>query len=171
MKKIFTRKKILLLVALLTLLTTSGFWLFTRSFNSRDNERFAAPGRDWQSQKKVEDYFVERLRMTPEDLERTKERTEVTFRLTKNSTIEAIIGNLYYYGFIRDENALRYTLEHTQDDLPGKEGALMIGRNGTIDINAGYRISEDMSAWQIADTLLNKPEYFAFDEYGYIFMP
>jgi hypothetical protein len=28
-----------------------------------------------------------------------------------------------------------------------------------------------MSAWEMADTLLNKPEYFAFDEYGYLFMP
>jgi len=28
-----------------------------------------------------------------------------------------------------------------------------------------------MDAWQLADELLNKPTYIAYDEYGYMFMP
>ena len=49
---------------------------------------------------------------------------------------------------------------------------LDLNKDGTIDTNAEYRISENMSAWELADLLLNKPAgHFSFDEYNYFFMP
>ena len=135
-------------------------------------EDFLAPGKSWQSPKKVEDYFVEKLRFTQSDLERQKQSETVDFRPGKGSTLEAIISNLQYYGFIKSEKALRYALENTEDKTQGNPGALVIGKNGSIDIVASYRISENMTAWEMADTLLNKSHYFGpSDEYGYMFMP
>jgi hypothetical protein len=135
-------------------------------------EDFLAPGKSWQSPKKVEDYFVEKLRFTQSDLERQKQSETVDFRPSKGSTLEAIISNLQYYGFIRSEKALQYALENTEDKTQGNPGALLIGKNGSIDIVSSYRISENMTAWELADTLLNKGYYFGpSDEYGYMFMP
>lgn len=145
---------------------------FSRLSFQISQDDFKAPGRNWPSSKKVEDYFIERLRMTPEDLKLHKDRTTVDFRLSKETTLDGIVGNLHYYGFIRSEKALRYALEHTEDKTAGHEGAIKVGKNGTIDINASYRISEDMSAWEIADTLLNKSHYYGEgDPYNYLFMP
>lgn len=90
-------------------------------------------------------------------------------RLGDNTTIDRLISNLRYYGFVRDEAALRYALEHSTDTVPGKTYALKIGDN-TVDTFAYYRISEEMTAWEIADELLNHPTNFAYDEYGYTFI-
>jgi len=138
-------------------------------------ESFNAPGRSWNSPKKVEDYFIERLSMTPKEASeiRSKPGTDgtVDLRINTNTTLNGLVGNLYYYGFIRDENSFRYALEHTKDVTPGDK-AIKVDEGRTIDTNAEYRISEDMSAWQIADILLNRPSgHFAFDEYNYFFMP
>lgn len=133
---------------------------------------FKAPGKSWQSPKKVEDYFVEKLRFTQSDLERQKQSETVDFRPGKGSTLDAIISNLNYYGFIRNEKALMYALENTKDTTQGNPGSLPVGKNGSIDIVASYRISENMTVWQLADTLLNKSHYFGpSDEYNYMFMP
>lgn len=133
---------------------------------------FKALGKSWQSPKKVEDYFVEKLRFTQSDLERQKQSETVDFRPGKGSTLEAIVSNLQYYGFIRSEKALMYALENTKDATQGNPGSLPVGKNGSIDIVASYRISENMTAWEIADTLLNKSHYFGpNDEYNYMFMP
>lgn len=133
---------------------------------------FKAPGKSWQSPKKVEDYFVEKLRFTQADLERQKQSDTVDFRPGKGSTLEAIVSNLQYYGFIRSEKAFKYALEHTKDTTAGNPDALSIGKDGSIDIVASYRISENMTAWELVDTLLNKSHYFGpSDEYGYMFMP
>jgi hypothetical protein len=142
------------------------------NFNKIPNEDFKAPGKSWQSPKKVEDYFVEKLRFTQSDLERQKQSETVDFRPGKGSTLDAIISNLNYYGFIRSEKALRYALENTKDTTQGNLGSLSVGKNGSIDIVASYRISENMTAWELADTLLNKGHYFGpNDEYNYMFMP
>jgi len=140
-----------------------------------DMENFKAPGKNWNSPKKVENYFVERLRMPPQEASdiRSKPGTDGTIdlRINTNVTLNALIGNLYYYGFIRDEKAFLYALEHTKDVTPGNN-PIVVDKNRTIDTNAEYRISEDMDAWQIADILLNRPSgHFSFDEYGYFFMP
>jgi len=136
------------------------------------DQDFWASGKSWQSIKKVEDYFVEKLHFTQADLERQKQSETVDFRPGKGSTLEAIISNLRYYGFIRNEKALMYALENTKDTTQGNPGSLSVGKNGSIDIVASYRISENMTAWEIADILLNKSHYFGpNDEYGYMFMP
>ena len=163
-------KKITILVVLL-LLAGGGYYFITKP----NEENFKAPGKDWESAKKVEDYFIERLHMPVAEAEQIRSRSGVNdtadLRLDPKVTLDALIGNLYYYGFIRDEKAFRYALEHTKDTTPN-ELSIKVGKNGTIDTNAEYRISENMSAWEMADLLLNKPEgHFSFDEYGYFFMP
>lgn len=138
-------------------------------------DNFKAPGRSWSSPKKVEDYFIERLRMSPEEASgiRSKPGVDgtVDLRISDKTTLDALVGNLAYYGFVRDEKSLRYALEHTKDITPSDK-AIVVDKNRTIDTNTEYRISEDMDAWKIADILLNRPSgHFSFDEYGYFFMP
>ncbi len=131
-------------------------------------DNFKAPGNDWPSQKRVEDYFVESLRMIPQEAKSNAENG-VSFYVTKKTTLEGIIANLAYYGLVRDEKTLRYALENTKDTSPGKDGAIKVGKEGTIDL-AYYGLSRSMDAWQIADALLNKPHPIG-TEYNYIFMP
>ena len=146
--------------------------LWQKQINKVPEEDFKAPGKSWQSPKKVEDYFVEKLRFTQSDLERQKQSETVDFRPGNGSTLDAIISNLQYYGFIRSEKTLMYALENTKDITQGNPGSLTVGKNGSIDIVASYRISENMTAWELADTLLNKGHYFGpGDEYNYMFMP
>lgn len=87
-------------------------------------ESFQAPGRDWSSEKKVEDYFVENLRMTPEEAKGVREKPgsdgKVMLRLGKNTTFEGLLNNLEYYGFIRDKDTLRCVLEYSEDNLQVK---------------------------------------------------
>lgn len=165
-----TLKTPLLIIAVT--LATAGLLLLVRTQKAIPEDNFLAPGRSWESSKKVEDYFVDKLRMTPEDLERNKDRTTVDFRLSKESALDGIIGNLAYYGFIKDEKAFRQALEQTQDTAPGREPMIRVGKSGYIDLESSYRISEDKTAWELADTLLNKPTHFRGDTYpGYLFMP
>lgn len=139
-------------------------------------DSFKAPGKDFVSAKKVEDYFIEKLRMPPEEAKTIRSRGQgndgkISLRLSDKTTFEALISNLQYYGFIKDEKAFIYALENTKDSNIGKANALKVGKSGTIDVGAYYKITEDMDAWQLADELLNKPTYIAYDEYGYMFMP
>lgn len=170
-KKILKNKYFLILGAVL-LLGVSAFFLSEKQPNM---DNFKAPGRNWNSPKKVESYFVERLRMTPEEALAIRSKPgvdgTVDLRINDNVTLDALVGNLYYYGFVRDENSLRYALEHTKDATPSNK-AIIVDKNRTIDTNAEYRISENMDAWKIADILLNRPAgHFSFDEYNYFFMP
>lgn len=145
-------------------------------FRKPSPDLLKAPGRSFQSSKNVEDYFVEKLRMSPEEAINTRSPSKgndgnVSLRLSDNTTLEALVSNLHTYGFIRDEKAFLYALKNTKDTIPGKTNAIKVGKTGTIDVGSYYKISEDMDAWQLADVLLNKPTYLAFDEYGYMFMP
>ncbi len=163
-------KKVCLLIVLL-LLIGGVYWYFSRP----NEENFNAPGRDWESAKKVEDYFVERLHMSTEEASNIRNKPgvdgTVDLRISTDVTLDALIGNLFYYGFVRDERAFRYALEHTKDTTPSDK-AIRVGKDGTIDTNAEYRISENMTSWELADLLLNKPAgHFPFDEYNYFFMP
>lgn len=79
----------------------------------------------------------------------------VQFRITKDNTLTAVVGNLKYYDFIKDEEAFKYALEHTEDNNPGREGAIQVGNN-TIDTQAVYSISQAMDAWELARVLLNE---------------
>src|SRR3989344_6241711 len=61
-----------------------------------------------------------------------KDAPMVKFRVDKQNTLIAVTGNLHYYGFVKDEEALKYALEHTKDNTPGKSRAIKVGNN-TID--------------------------------------
>ncbi len=82
----------------------------------------------------------------------------VKYRVSKDTTLMAVIGNLHYYGFIKDEKAFQYALEHTKDTNAGRGGAIKVNSN-TIDTQAVYEISQGMNAWQMAEVLLNKGEF------------
>lgn len=174
-KKYFVIAGLLLLIGIIGMLFVR--WSGTSPVTDLSRpaeENFAAPGRGYPSEKKVEDYFVSNLRMTPEEAQGIRSKPgvdgKVMLRLGADATIEGLLGNLEYYGLVRDKDALRYALENTTDNLPGRTDALKVGDN-TVDKYAYYRISEDMTAWEIADELLNNPTYFAYDEYHYLFMP
>ncbi len=172
MKKILRKRPYVIGGIILLLLI--GFFVFLGE-HEPDRDDFLAPGRGWSSPKKVEDYFIANLRMTPEEASgiRSKPGVDgtVDLRIGAATTLDALVSNLKYYGFIRDESGFRYALEHTKDVTPG-ENAIVVDKGRTIDKNAEYRISEDMDAWQIADILLNRPSgHFTFDEYNYFFMP
>lgn len=79
----------------------------------------------------------------------------IEFTISKNKTLVAVIGDLYYYGFIKDKEAFTYALERSKDTTPGDKNSLTFGSN-TIDREARYSISQSMTAWQISDVLLNK---------------
>ncbi len=79
----------------------------------------------------------------------------IEFTISKDKTLMAVSGDLHYYGFIKDESAFQYALEHTKDTRPGNETSIKIGGN-TIDRETRYTISQTMTTWQIADVLLNQ---------------
>lgn len=138
-------------------------------FNKPSDDLFKAAGNDWNSPKRIEDYFVNDMKMSPKEAQKYA-NIGVSFYVTKNSTLDGIINNLTYYGLVRDEKALRYTLEHTKDTTPGKTDTIKVGNNGSIDLGI-YELSRNMDTWQIADTLLNKGQERGSDPYNYLFMP
>ena len=87
----------------------------------------------------------------------------IEFTIRKDTTLEAVISDSAYYGFIKDEKAFRFALTHSKDMSTGRSGGLIIGKN-TIDREAKYTISQSMTAWEIADILLNKGEYTSCDK-------
>jgi len=119
--------------------------------------------------KNIEDYFVEKLGMTYEEAKPLAD-LGVSFYITENTTLDGIVGNLHYYGLVKDEKAFREALEKTKDTTPGKEGAIKVGNN-TIDINAYYGLKKGLTAWEVADIMVNQPTYLKGTKYNYIFMP
>jgi hypothetical protein len=83
---------------------------------------------------------------------------DIEFTIRKDTSLDAVVSDLKYYDFIKDENAFRYALRKTKDTTIGTENSLKIVNN-TINKEARYTISQSMTAWQIADILLNKGEY------------
>lgn len=120
--------------------------------------------------KEIEDYFIEKMGMTAEEAKENA-KNGFSFYITDNTTLDGIIGNLYYYGIVKDEKAFREALEQTKDTTPGKTNAIKVGKNGTIDINAYYGLNKGMTAWEVADILLNQPTYLQGTTYNYMFMP
>lgn len=86
----------------------------------------------------------------------------IQFSIGKNFTLDAVVGDLKYYDFIKDEATFKYALEHSKDTKPGRENALKIGNN-TINREAVYKISQSMTAWELADVLLNQGDYQSCD--------
>ena len=99
-----------------------------------------------------------------------KDAPIVQFKVSKENTLMAVTGNLAYYGLVKDGEALKYALLHTKDATPGNENSLRIGQN-TIDAESIYEISPSMSAWQIADILLNKGKYCGNRCESFVFKP
>jgi len=81
----------------------------------------------------------------------------IGYTIKKNTSLDAVISDLKYFDFIKDEDSFRYALEHSEDNTPGNDNALRIGNN-TIDREALYKISQSMSTWEIASILLNEGE-------------
>ncbi len=132
-------------------------------------ENAKAPGNDWDSPKRIEDYFVNDMHIPSDEAKRYAD-VGVSFYVRKDSTLDGIVGNLAYYGIVRDEETLRYALKHTNDTAPGKEGAIKVDDERSIDL-AAYGLSRNMDTWQVADALLNKPHFVNLTEYTYMFMP
>jgi hypothetical protein len=132
-------------------------------------ENAKAPGNDWDSPKRIEDYFVNDMRIPLDEAEKYAD-VGVSFYVRKDSTLDGIVGNLAYYGIVRDEGTLRYALKQTKDTVPGKDGAIKVDDDKTIDL-AVYGLSRNMDTWQVADALLNKPHYVDLAIYTYLFMP
>jgi hypothetical protein len=171
---IFTLVGIVALVLLVLAINLSKGNSIVSDITKPSEESFEAPGKDWPSEKKVEDYFISNLHMTPQEAQEVRGKPgndgKVMLRLREHTTLEGLLGNLEYYGFVKDKETLRYALEYTEDKVPGHADPVIVGDN-TVDIWASYRISEEMTAWEIADELLNNPSYFGFDAYNYMFMP
>ncbi|HUW22257.1 MAG TPA: hypothetical protein VMW41_06365 [Candidatus Bathyarchaeia archaeon] len=87
-----------------------------------------------------------------------QEAPTIQYRIGKEATLMGVISNLYYYGFIKDENTFKYALEHAQDTNPRREGAIKVGNN-TIDTQTTYEISQTMDAWELANVLLNQGRF------------
>ena len=88
------------------------------------------------------------------------EGSKDTIRVTKNATLFGIIANLYDKGYIKDKTAFKIALLVSRDTTPaGKDGAIKVGFN-TINQEYAYTISKQMTAWQLADVLLNRGRAF-----------
>lgn len=125
---------------------------------------------DLASRKTVEDYFIEHMRVSAEEA-KTMASDGVMLRLSPSSTLQGAIGNLYYYGFIDDEDRFERLLQTSTDSTPGKENSIKVG-NSTIDVNSNYYLNYDMTDEEIVDTLLNKAKFEPnFTRYNYLFMP
>jgi len=93
-----------------------------------------------------------------------KDAPDIQFTIGKDRTLQSVIGDLKYYDFIKDEGAFTFALEHTQDNTRGRENPIKVGKGSkTIDREAVYKISQSMTAWQIADVLLNQGELSTCD--------
>ena len=155
------RQTIIILACLLLAAFGSYFFL---------NKQSSSPAQDLQSRKTVEDYFIENMRVGADEAKEMA-ANGVDLRISKDTTLMGIVGNLYYYGFIDNEDSFNKLLETFSDKTPGREGAIKAGNN-TIDVQSSYYLSYNMTDEQIADTLLNKGRYEEnFTRYSYLFMP
>lgn len=85
---------------------------------------------------------------------------DIQFTISKNKTLDAIVGDLKYYDFIKDERAFTFALEHTQDNTKGGENFIKVGKGSkTIERGAVYAISQSMTAWELASVLLNSSSH------------
>lgn len=150
-------------ICILFLLT--GGYLYFNSHNSTSQNHLPQ-----EQRKTVETYFIEHMHAGPEEA-KTMAENGVDLRVSKGTTLMAIVGNLYYYGFIDDEAGFTKLLKRTKDTTTGREGAIR-AENNTIDTSSSYYINSQMTDEEIADTLLNKGRYSdKFNDYSYLFMP
>lgn len=85
-----------------------------------------------------------------------KNTPDIQFTISKNKTLDAVVEDLKYYDFIKDEKAFTFALGHTQDNTKGGENFIKVGRGSkTIQRVAVYTISQSMNAWELASVILN----------------
>lgn len=82
----------------------------------------------------------------------------VQFQVGESATLDGIANNLAYYGFIKDENAFKEAVLKSEDNLEGREGAIVLENGNSINTQATYNVSQSMTAWEIASVLLNEGE-------------
>lgn len=157
--------KLLLGLVFGLLLLLGGYLLFMSKYASQ------APKNLPESRKSIEQYFIETMHINAEEAKEMA-KDGVDLRVSKDTTLQGVVGNLYYYGFIdSNESTFIELLKQRQDTISGKEGAIKVGNN-TIDINASYYVNKDLTDEEVADTLLNKPRFSKnFSNYNYLFMP
>ncbi|MFV1917668.1 MAG: hypothetical protein ACC618_04285, partial [Patescibacteria group bacterium] len=80
----------------------------------------------------------------------------VQFQVGKEATLEGIVNNLAYYGFIKNEGAFKKAVLKSEDNTEGREGAIILENGNSINTQATYNISQSMSAWEIASILLDE---------------
>lgn len=158
------KKQTLLTIVCLLLVAAAGyFFLNKQSFPTPQTQNL-------EYGKTVEDYFVENMHVSREEAKKMA-ADGVILRVSKDTTLMGIVGNLYYYGFIDSEDSFNKLLETASDTTPGSEGTIKVGNN-TIDTQTSYYLNYNMTDKEIADTLLNKGKFEPnFTRYNYLFMP
>jgi len=157
-------KKNVLVIGLLVLVGTlaTGYFFLNKPLPPTQEEL--------ASRKTVEDYFIEHMRVSTDEA-KTMASDGVILRLSESSTLQGVVGNLYYHRFIDDEARFVKLLQTSTDSAPGKENSIKVGNN-TIDVNSNYYLNYNITDEEIADTLLNKAKFEPnFTQYNYLFMP
>ncbi|MDP3987733.1 MAG: hypothetical protein Q8P80_01160 [Candidatus Levybacteria bacterium] len=158
------KKQTLIIIVCLLLVAATGYFFLNKQSSPTPQTQ------NLESRKTVENYFVENMRVSREEAKKMA-ADGVILRVSKDTTLMGIVGNLYSYGFIDNEDSFNKLLETTSDTTPGKEGVIKAGNN-TIDTQTSYSLNYNMTDEQIADTLLNKGKFEEnFTRYTYLFMP
>jgi hypothetical protein len=158
-------RKAIVVPTIIIFLLLAGSYFYFKNRNPY-SENYLPP----EQRKTVEAYFIEHMRVSPAEAQEMA-ANGVDLRVSKDTTLRGIVGNLYYYGFIDSEAKLNKLLETTKDTTPGQENSIKVGNN-TIDVNSHYYLNYEMTDEEIADTLLNKAKFASdFTAYNYLFMP
>lgn len=158
------KKQTLIIIVCLLLVAAAGYFFLNKISSP------APQTKNLEFRKTVDDYFVENMRVSREEAKKIAV-DGVILRVSKYTTLMEIVGNLYYYGFIDDEDSFNKLLETASDTTLGKDVAIKTGNN-TIDTQTSYYLNYNMTDEQIADTLLSKGQFEPnFTRYSYLFMP
>ena len=158
------KKQTLIIIVCLLVVAATGYLFLNKQSSPTPQTQ------NLESRKTVEDYFVENMHVNREEAKKMAV-DGVILRVSKDTTLMGIVGNLYYYGFIDNEDSFNKLLKTASDTTPGREGAIEAGNN-TIDTQTSYYLSYNMTDEQIADTLLDQGTFEPnFTRYNYLFMP
>ena len=146
------RKIVIPTIITILLLIFAGSYIYLKNRNIY-SENYLPP----EQRKTVEAYFIEHMRVSSTEAEEMA-ANGVDLRVSKTTTVQGIVGNLYYYGFIDSEAKLNKLLETTKDTTSGQEDSIKVGNN-TIDVNSHYYLNYQMTDEEIADILLNKAKF------------
>ena len=117
------RKIVIPTTIAILLLIFAGSYIYLKNRNTYP-ENYLPP----EQRKTVEAYFIEHMRVSPTEAEEMAVNG-VDLRVSKTTTVQGIVGNLYYYGFIDSEAKLNKLLETTKDTTSGQEDSIKIGKS------------------------------------------